>query len=143
MQMLYPCVKRGVISTASCDRSHALLDCPGASVSRRAGSGGRWRACPGCGDRLPLLPDQVDEGAKTGGHVSMTGIIETQSREWRRPVFQHGLQASVRKMIRHPPVAHKCQTETFERSFDHQAVIVERQPARHIQCNLLAALFEF
>src|SRR5579863_10042106 len=94
------------------------------------------------GGRLPLLPQHIDEGTKPGRHVPVTGIIEAQTGEWRRPVFQYGLQVSGGEMCSHPEIADEHQPETFERGFDHQAVIVEGEPARHIHGHRLAALFE-
>ena len=80
---------------------------------------------------LPCRPiffftQQVDEGAKACSDMSMARIVETQSRERWRPVFQHGDQTSGSKMFRHPEIADKGQAQTFESSFDHQAVMVER-----------------
>ena len=46
-------------------------------------------------------------------------------------------------MIRYPEVADEGDAEPFDRRLDHQAVIVEDQPARHIQRHLLATPLEF
>src|SRR5438067_13464867 len=70
------------------------------SVAQIAGSAARRS-----GGQLVILPQHVDEGAKPGRHVAVTGIVEAQAREWRRPVFEHRLQGAIGEMFRNPEIA--------------------------------------
>ena len=70
--------------------------------------------------------------------MPVAGIVEAQAREWWGPVFQYGLQVSGGEMSLHPEITDESQPEAF----DHQDVIIEGEPIRHIHRRLLAAFFE-